>query len=69
MVRGFVDSRDGVENVPVEVGVVHDGGVTAILARTPLRPEAVVQAHAVASLAAALIERVRIKPQEPHERV
>lgn len=55
-----LNSRDGVEDVPVEVGVVHDGSVAALFARAPLRPEAVVETLAVAPLAAALVVRVRV---------
>lgn len=61
--------RDGVEDVPVEVGVVHDGGVSTFFARAPFWAEAVAKALAVAPLASALVERMRVKPQESHERV
>lgn len=59
-------SRDGVEDVTVEVGVVHHRRVAALHARTPLRPEAVVEALAAAPLAAAAVESVGVHPEEPH---
>lgn len=62
-------SRDGVQDVPVEVGVVHDGCVSALFAGTPLRPKAVAKALAVATLAAALVVRVRVQSEESHQRV
>lgn len=63
------DSRDGVEDVAVEVGIVHDGGMPALFASAPLRTEAVVEALAVAPLAAAHVVSVGVHPQEPHQRV
>lgn len=62
-------SRDGVEDVSVKVGVVHDRGMSALFACAPLRAEAVAKALAVAPLAAALVVGMRVKPEEPHERV
>lgn len=55
--------------MPIEVRVVHDGGVSTLFARSPFWSEAVVKALAVAPLAPTLVEGMRVKPQEPHERV
>lgn len=55
--------------MPVEVCVVHDWRVAALHARAPLRPEAIAKTLAVAVLAPALVEGMRIHPQEPHQRV
>lgn len=55
--------------MPVEVGIVHDGGMSALFASAPLRTEAVVEALAVAILAAAHVVSVGVHPQEPHQRV
>lgn len=60
-------SRDRVENVPVEVGVVHDRRMATLHARSPLGPEPVIKALAVAPLTAALVERMRVEPQEAHQ--
>lgn len=60
------DSRDWVEDMPVEIGIVHDRGVPTLHTRTPFRAEAVTEALAVTTLAAALVECVRVYPQKPH---
>lgn len=48
---------------------MHYRSVSALFARAPFRAEAVAKALAVAPLASALVEGMRVKPQEPHERV
>lgn len=63
----MVFSRNWVEDVAVEVGEVHHGGVSAFLTSPPLRAKAVVKALAIAAGLAAVVVGMGIHPQEPHQ--